>query len=346
MLLPLAIALAVAASPHPLSAAEPCPPKFARLLPASTLSSDASFSAIARAYRRLRPMPAQREIDAQRLINPSDWNKARAKFPASPWDFYGHEVFEDWEAGLRYVNRDADGAALGENLLKKIHHLTMRHHFYRGYEGRRIRALYDRGEISREELQKRLKPVYEEKKSASGKDHAELSGAYREDALDEVQHHGSSFLPDGSRYFTAAELAALRRNPYIRVEESSIRKVGAGAFKGHAYYSPVKDIPTEIRAILYRTREALAQEKRPEAINRLIYHMERDLLSVHPFLDGNGRSIRLLGDLLRQRHGLPPPLYPLEDELTLPEAEALEFQRKAMLEYVNQAVSAAMGKNQ
>jgi len=44
----------------------------------------------------------------------------------------------------------------------------------------------------------------------------------------------------------------------------------------------------------------------------LILH--RDLIMIHPFLDGNGRTLRLFMDMILAKRNLPLPLNPFEKE--------------------------------
>jgi hypothetical protein len=69
--------------------------------------------------------------------------------------------------------------------------------------------------------------------------------------------------------------------------------------------------------------------------------MNRRMLAAHPFQDGNGRSIRLLGDLVFQRYGLPPPLYPNERDLEMADAEAVQFILRGMRDYITEHTGVA-----
>ena len=51
---------------------------------------------------------------------------------------------------------------------------------------------------------------------------------------------------------------------------------------------------------------------------------EKKLISIHPFVDGNGRTIRLMRDLIYTQFNLPPPYLVSENELFMTESELIE----------------------
>ena len=303
------------------------------------LPTNSGFDSIRGAFEdltRVKSLVEIPQIDAKRLINSEDWSKAILANPKEPWLYYGRDTLTDWLSGLRYVNANADNLPLSSNLIKRIHQITSKHLTFHGFEGRRIRLLYDQGKISKDKFNELLRQAFKENKAVSEFDHNKLRGQYRSSQIDQISHNGSSFDAKGSRYFTKRELEAIRQNAYMKVDESSVVKIGPDAYEARAYYHDVKHVDKAVEIVL-----AVAQKKIEDATSletqvRAIIQMERDLISIHPFLDGNGRTVRLIGDLMYQRLRLPPPLRPNEADLVMSMDEAYEYTRKNMIDYINE----------
>lgn len=300
------------------------------------LNSESNFSEIREAYQELlrkRKRLGNPAIDGQRLINPDDWILAQST--PKPWTYYGRGTMGAWLDAMRFVQADAGGAPLSLELLQKLHKLATRGMPFHGYEGRRIRARFEAGEITKDEFRSLLERAYKHNEAVSGVPHDKLRGVLRSEKIDAIWHSGSSRDAAIGRFFTRDELERVRKNLYMDVDEAHLKEVAPGKFEGRAYFFEVENVERAINVILRRTNTVLAHEPDPTKKLAEIIQMETDLLSIHPFLDGNGRTVRLLGDLLRKRTGFPPPLYPNENDLTMTRAEALEFHRKAMIDYVN-----------
>ena len=299
----------------------------------------ADFEHLSRNYLKLRSTIIGRKInkniEPQRLINQNDWKFARSKTKDDPWKIYGDKVIDNWFKGLKFIRSLPPRQKINSDLLKKIHKITTDGLSFHGFEGRRIRLRYDNGEISKEEMSKLLKRAFEKNEEIAGVPHSGLSGVYRSHPIDQIVHGGSSFSRDGSRYFTALELKKVRENKYMTVDEKSVKKIEEGKYTGTAYYHDVAKIDAAVDKILETAEKKLQKTRDLREIVRTIIVMKKDLISVHPFLDGNGRSIRLLGDYLLTRYNLPPPLYPNEADLTMSLDEATDFYLKGMKDYLS-----------
>jgi ADP-ribose pyrophosphatase YjhB (NUDIX family) len=65
-----------------------------------------------------------------------------------------------------------------------------------------------------------------------------------------------------------------------------------------------------------------------------ILNFQKEIVIIHPFLDGNGRSSRLVTDYLFRVLGLPPPLSPNERDIMSSVLEAREFALGQMRAYL------------
>lgn len=299
---------------------------------------NSSVESISLLYRNLKKdkEPIEKNIESQRLINQDDWEVAKKEMGNNAWKYYGDKTIEDWFEGLAYIDSLPVNLGLDSKLLKKIHQIVTQNHKFHGYEGRRIREKYDSGEISKEQFRNQLDKAYQKNESVSGVNHDELKGHYREDQVDQILHNGSSFDSNGKRYFTLKELNQIRDNQFMTVDERTVMKKGEGVYTGRAYYHDVSKVEKSVDKVLARTNKKLKKAKNPIEIIKIVIQMEKDLISIHPFLDGNGRTVRLLGDYVLKRNNIPPSLYPNESDLVMSLEEAAQFQLEGMRSYLKE----------
>ena len=304
----------------------------------SNITEDTSLESLSNIYSQLREVTDRKlikNLEAKRLINQKDWKKVSDQKKAEPWLAYGDKTIKDWFNAREYILSLPKDRKIDSVLLKKIHKITTKNHKFHGFEGRRLLKKKNSGEISQEEFSTLLKRAYKDNEELAGVSHSSLRGVFRKDAIDQIEHKGSSFKSDKSRYFTKTELEELRKNKYITVVESSLKKTG-DAYTGKALYLDVSQVEKAVKEILKSSNQKLKQAKTKRDIIETVVLMEKNLISVHPFLDGNGRSIRLLGDYVLRKYNLPPSLYPNESDLTMPLKEAVDFRIKGMKDYLKE----------
>lgn len=106
--------------------------------------------------------------------------------------------------------------------------------------------------------------------------------------------------PMGIQEVTAQELAGLRANPDLEVAD-----LGATEGGKHrvivGYASPDK-VLVRMKQIVDRVNQRLAAGEDPV---KVAADAQREMVSVHPFMDGNGRTSRLLMDYVMARAGMP-----------------------------------------
>ena len=303
----------------------------------SPISPDTDIETLSEIYTHLSAVTNKKlikNLEARRLIDPKDWKNVQSHQEA--WRIYGDKTMQDWFEGRKYILSLPQEQALDSRLLKKIHKIVTRNHKFHGFEGRRILQQLREGKISRKEFDELKRRAFEKNEEISGVPHSSLTGVFRHHPIDQVIHKGSSFKKDGSRYFTQKELDAFKNNKYITVDKKSIKPIGKNAYTGTALYQDVGKVEESVKHILKVHAEKLDKAKKPKDIVRIVASMEKDLISVHPFLDGNGRTIRLLGDYILNKYNLPPSLYPNEADLVMSIDEAVSFRIKGMRDYLKE----------
>lgn len=325
------------------------------LLRPTTLPPTAGFDKIAETNLKLKAVtPDPTEVlslkqrvsrfraNTQRLVEPQYdysptfgasglWNKF--SIPSEDGPIPIHDLMKaqnDWYGGVAYVNADAFGAPLSLDLLKEMHKRSCANMAFRGFEGRRIAKRLRDGEITKEEFRALLKRAYKDE-SVSGTDHRTLVGELRSDPIDQLAHHGNQTDSNGRRYMTENEFNGLSNNPNLSLVPGSVTKEPDGKIRAEFRYVDAAKVESAVKEIIERTNKTIEKAKSVDEKVRAVVVMQRDLLSAHPFLDGNGRTVRLVADLLYNRMGLPHPARPNERDLEMPIDEAVEYVRQQMI---------------
>jgi len=242
----------------------------------------------------------------------------------------------------RWIASGADGRPIDLDLLQEIHRRAMKNHFFVGAENRRIIADAKARGVPREEFLQDTRYVMREKKTILGLDHSRFRGTLRTTSVDDLPHDGSLQLPGNQRAFSREEYEAMKKNPYMipDPDHPPVFSPDGATVRARFRYIPPQRVEAATREILTELNQALRTAKTNEDIILAVVRMNRQLLATHPFQDGNGRSIRLLSDLVFQRYGLPPPLYPNERDLEMTDTEAVQFILKGMNDYLRAKTSA------
>ena len=127
------------------------------------------------------------------------------------WKAYGEDTIQAWFEARDYTLYLSPDRSLDSSLLKEFHWVTTRNHKFHGFEGRRIRQRYLAGEISKEQMKDLLNRAFKNNEEVSQIPHESLRGKYRYEDVDQIVHSGSSFTPEGNRYFTKHELEELKK---------------------------------------------------------------------------------------------------------------------------------------
>jgi len=106
--------------------------------------------------------------------------------------------------------------------------------------------------------------------------------------------------------------------------EGEFRKGNVRA--GNRYFATYDKVPALTTALCKKAQEALPLASHTEQQLNLSFDAHFDLVSIHPFYDGNGRTARLLMNYIQARFHLPLSIVFFEDKVDY--IEALEQSRK------------------
>ncbi|MCM0606334.1 MAG: Fic family protein [Xanthomonadaceae bacterium] len=204
-----------------------------------------------------------------------------------------------------YVENSKDHSVTMETL-KEIHKVVMSVEKFYGAKIRRIREKYRKKLLT---LSQSLEEFYKLEKTIESESTAErFAGKFRARAVDHFIFSGDHFDKDHKRYMTEEEFEGVLANPYFRIQQDSYKKHKDG-YKADLHFVPPEFIEPYVESAI---QHFLKRSERN--FLRAVAVLEKELISIHPFLDGNGRTIRLFIDMILAKHHYPLPLNPLENE--------------------------------
>ncbi len=274
------------------------------------------------------------ELDGQRLILADGWRDEQLSGATRPWYAYTQGTFAAWLDGARYVRRNFKDFSFSPRTLQHIHSLVSRGMYYRGYERRRIEQAFLLGKMPENTYRELLKDIDDRKEIYySQTDHTSLGGRFREDPLDNDITGGGILRTDG-RNLSPKELDNLRSLSSITI--TNIVSMDDGLLQIRIRYPKVSEIETLVSEALQKAQRTV--ESRASLDDKLvaIVQMETELIAIHPFLNGNGRAIRLYADGLLMRLGLPPPIHLTDNDFVLSLADRTAYVKSGMLLYLSQ----------
>lgn len=193
----------------------------------------------------------------------------------------------DWKKGLEFIFANSRSISLNAADLKKIHQISTEH-------------------VSFEKSKQRSQMVTGEALSSN------YSGQFRSSDADYFISNGDHLDSGGQRYFKPNEIEGYLNNPFFFVQ--NVKKKSEQMFEADAHFVVPKEIEGIVNMVLSEAQMAIAKSvtKRQYILN--IFKLYKALISIHPFSDGNGRSIRLFMYSQLLKKNLPIEYFPTLSE--------------------------------
>jgi len=228
-----------------------------------------------------------------------------------PW--LNADEFQDWRRAYETYVQGGNSHEISLKTLQEIHKTTMDKAFFTGFERRRLRRDYRQGKLTKNAAIEKLMEI-DQQKSYTQTPSKSLAGKLRENVLDSFEYEGDLQTEKLERYIPADEIEGILANPYFRLERNSLEKIDENKYRARFHYVPPKFVKEETSKVIQNASARLRAAKDNESYVRAALTLHRDLITIHPFLDGNGRSIRLFIDMIFAKKNIPLPLTPFEKE--------------------------------
>ena len=217
--------------------------------------------------------------------------------------------YVDWvQAHQRFV-MGADSYSISLNTLQDIHSVVSRRQFYSGFERRRIREDFRLGKLTEKEALDSLMKV-DAGVSYTGVDHSGFAGKLRKDPVDNFVYTGEPSVGEG---ISGSDFRGMSANPFFWLDPKSVKRLPNDEYEATFHYVPPKEVESITRLVIERAAIGLESATSDKQYIQTTAILMRDLATIHPFLDGNGRSIRLFGDMILAKRGLALPLRPMKE---------------------------------
>jgi hypothetical protein len=257
----------------------------------------------------------ERELLGRRFVSPKYYDELYAKGVKNPEHRYSVETFEAWKQA-ELVVREAAHQSRGRPLQEGELIAVMRH----------AHALAGQGMLATYETH--MKPEDLGRLRSKPEDHVQLGNQ-----LIEMERDVSSRLD---------------QNPYLSDEQIRFERGSEpGKIARSVHFAKGPDVPQFMGELDRWVRDN--EGKIPPA--ELAAEVHFRLVSIHPFMDGNGRTAKLMADFLLMRAGAEPPLWRkgdvMKNQPEWPDAvrEGLLFELATVERYFRVAVENAPSPN-
>ena len=242
---------------------------------------------------RIKPGEEPDELMLMRFVNPKDAEKSLS-LGIDPKDYYNqgdYNSFEKWKKGNADARReiaseqdlDADKML---NIFQSNHKDVMDGYYYRGYLRRRNTDPLVAAQIeSRQHLNPKIREEFDK-----------IGGSFRNGEADRIATKTEGM--------TESELKKLRESGAFVVED------------GKYYYKHFNGMEDQVKSIFTKSLDEINNAGNDLERVLAIKKLERELVLLHPFVDGNGRIIRNMIDGLLDRFDLPLSVRHRENEFT------------------------------
>ncbi|WP_315039163.1 Fic family protein [Capnocytophaga sputigena] len=104
----------------------------------------------------------------------------------------------------------------------------------------------------------------------------------------------------------------------VDASKGELRKVRVTA--GGVSFMSFEKVPAALEQLVKKLNELLPEQTTEDTQLALSFYAHYELVNIHPFLDGNGRTSRLLMNFIQQWYGLPLGIVFAEDKVAYYEA--------------------------
>lgn len=219
------------------------------------------------------------------------------------------EDYADWKKAHEKFVVGAKEFPIQIKTLQDIHAAVARNQYYAGFERRRVREAFRAGSLGENEAVDALMNI-DRGISFTKLDHRSFAGKLRKDPLDSFVYTGE--VASGNR-IPREDFDGMSNNPFFWRDSKSVKKFPGEQYEARFYYVPPPLVEKVTKEVIERAAAHLEAAKTDEEYMFYSAALLRDLVTIHPFLDGNGRSIRLFIDMILAKRGLALPMKPLKD---------------------------------
>ncbi len=263
--------------------------------------------------------------------------------------FYGKGAFEGFQEAVSFVEKNASNRLPSIEDFQRINLLAL------GKQRSKFEGYYRNARKYPEKFPNGKKEFWEKDRGqivelgTQGKSDLLFQNYGIADPLGQIRDFGDLIFSSPSPYyslegrqlhFSPKQMEAYRKNPFLRIlnEEQS----PGGFIKAKMSYAPGELVPQYLATAFNETHAkctALKKKKggmKPEeyarAVDEVAAKFYHDLVSIHPFWDGVGRSSKLARDWIYQHMGVEHPAFTPTFDLDMSPAELAQIFAHARME--------------
>ncbi len=202
---------------------------------------------------------------------------------------YLPKELEDWKKGLEFVFANSRNLKYDLFDLKKMHRIVSQN-------------------------MKFEKSIEREKSITSHEDSSvqNRSGELRTNVADYFISNGDHIDSEGQRYFKPSEIDGYLNNPFFLVK--ILKKGSDNNIAADVHFVSPHEVELVTHRVLVEAQTVLVKSKTDREYLLNVFKLYRALISIHPFSDANGRTIRLFTYGLLLKRNLPVEYFPTMSE--------------------------------
>ena len=139
-------------------------------------------------------------------------------------------------------------------------------------------------------------------------------------ATDLLDENRINLTDDTTKTKQGLEDAAKQRTTMDSSIQSSYKVFKSSMQHYETLFMSFEKVPAALEQLVKKLNELLPEQTTEDAQLALSFYAHYELVNIHPFLDGNGRTSRLLMNFIQQWYGLPLGIVFAEDKVAYYEA--------------------------